>query len=69
MIMNNQNDRTALHSAAKRGFTEIVKLLLDRGANIEAVSVVSHCICIYSITDCSIKYVMYHSMLCSASNA
>ena len=65
-IMNNQDGTTALHKAAAGGFTEIVKLLLDRGADIQTHDCVSNCMCIYSIADCGIKYVMHHSMLCHA---
>ena len=47
IVMNNQDRQTALHVAAERGFTEIIKLLLGKGANIEALGgYVSHHSCI-----------------------
>ena len=49
MIMNNQDGMTALHKAAAGGFTEIVRLLLEKGANIETRGNVSHCICVYIV--------------------
>ena len=52
MIMNNQKGWTALHRAAVRGHADVVKLLLERVADIEAVAgPVSHCMCAHSITD------------------
>ena len=45
--MNDQDDQSALHKAAEGGHVEIVKLLLDKGANIEATDRVGHCLCIY----------------------
>ena len=44
MIMNNQDGMTALHKAANGGFTEIVKILLDKGAEVNITGKVSHCI-------------------------
>ena len=43
IILNNQNGRAALHIATEGGHVEVVKLLLDKGANVEAITVyVSH---------------------------
>ena len=39
---------TALHSAAQGGHIEVVRLLLDRNANIDAVTKVSHDVSIAS---------------------
>ena len=51
-IMNNQKGWTALHRAARQGHADVVNLLLERVADIEAVAgPVSHCMCVYSITD------------------
>ena len=36
--MNNQDGKTALYVAAEKGSTEIVKLLLDKGANFDAAA-------------------------------
>ena len=69
MIMNNQDGSTALLLAAEKGSTETVKLLLDKGADLNVTDSVSHCMCVCCITDCSTKHVMYHAMLCYASNA
>ena len=69
MIMNNQNGETALHKAATGGFTEIVMLLVGKAAEFNVPDKVSHCLCLCCITDCSTKHVMYHAMLCCASNA
>jgi ankyrin repeat protein len=41
IIAHDQDGTTPFNSAAAEGHTETVKLLLDRGANIEAVSQVS----------------------------
>ena len=48
-IMNNQNGQTALHCAANEGFTETVKLLLDKGADLNVTDSVSHCMCVYIV--------------------
>ena len=69
MIMNNQDGQTALLYAASKGFTEIVKLLLEKGAKVNVFDKVSHCMCVCCITDCSTKQVIDHAMLCCASNA
>ena len=69
MIMNNQNGETALHKAAAGDQINIVRLLLDKGAKVNVIDIVSHCLCLCCITDCSTKHVMYHAMLCYASNA
>ena len=66
MIMNNQMGQTALLLAADKGFTEIVKLLLDKGATVDVTDRVSHCMCVCCTTDCSTKHVMYHAILCYA---
>ena len=42
MIMNNQNGMTALYISAEGGHTDIIKLLLDKRANTEAIDNVSH---------------------------
>ena len=48
-IINNQNNNTALIYAEYQGFTEIVKLLLDKGADLNATDKVSHCMCVYVV--------------------
>ena len=48
-IMNNQNGNRALIYAATGGFTEIVKLLLDKGADLNVTNKVSHCMCVYVV--------------------
>ena len=60
MIMNNQDGSTALHCATLGGFTEIVKLLLDKRAQHNVADIVSHCMCAYIVLliDCSTKDVM-----------
>ena len=40
--MNNQLGRTALHNASTEGHIEIVRLLLDRGANFDVTNKVRH---------------------------
>ena len=42
MITNDQEGKTALYAAADVGSTEIVKLLLDKGADTEADTKVSN---------------------------
>ena len=49
MIMNNQYDQSALYIAAEGGHKDIVKLLLDKGANTEVTNNVSYCICVYTL--------------------
>ena len=49
MLMNNQVGMTALHKAEEEGFTEIVKLLLDKGAEVNITNKVSHCMCVYVV--------------------
>ena len=54
----NQDGDTALHQAVKRGDIEVVRLLLDRHANIEAVNNVSQNVSAAS------TYVLYSIILC-----
>ena len=54
----NQDGDTALHQAVKRGDIEVVRLLLDRHANIEAVNNVSQNVSI------AIIYVLHSIILC-----
>ena len=49
MIMNNQDGLTALHKATGKGFTEIVKLLLNKGATVDVTDKVSHCMWVYVV--------------------
>ena len=51
---------TALHWAAQNGHIEVVRLLLDRGANIEARNVVSQNVSIAS------TYGLHFMILCNA---
>ena len=54
---------TALHIAALGGHIEVVRLLMDRHANIEAVGQVSQNVSIASTYCCITLYFVLHSFL------
>ena len=54
---------TALYAAAERGHIEVVKLLLDRHANIEAVNGVSQNVSIASTYCISLHFVLYYVLV------
>jgi ankyrin repeat protein len=59
---HDQDGTTPFNSAAQEGHTEIIKLLLDKGANIEAMSPVQYPIHLILLYCVSLLQTSYHSI-------